>query len=747
MSAKVIPIRENAEQPDDLDPKRIALVHARWHAQDAACMERDRQVELAIRMLAGRQWDTWSEKRGKFVDPLAFMDEQERRWRTRPVYDFLGLGAQLTVAKLTESPPVIAFEPSTADRSDAELAEVCDTVFKTVSYDAQMDACRERAMWWAFVAGQAFYKSRAEYDEGEEVELAGPAVLSMDGADGQSIERVAERVPYGPDGSPLGELTEDGEGYSVPDGVEPHRQAEGKIAVDVLCPLEVRSEWTDKPLEQKRWVIHRTYLTSAEVEARYGVTVKPDMSADNASGGYLERMKRGAGYFGGVFARAGMAGSETNGVADGDGYVTVDEMWEKPCPGYPNGRLLAVTKDRVLLDAPRPFATEGAGPFREIACMRQPGRMFPSTPFEVAIPLQKAYNRLWAHIHEHGSKSANPIRLIDDRSGIEPDDVTNAPGLTLAHHAAAGTMPLTYAAAPALSGDIWKALEQTREQLLTLVGIPGSQGTAPTADASGELVEQLRFNADRAVSGIAHGGVRAEAGVARDWLAMLPSLWTNEKILTYAGEDSVARTVTVLPEMFDGSVNVRPILESALPETRAEKRARVKSDYDAGIFGMPGTPQAVQWYQQNVGYPNLNRAWRPGGVDRMTAERNLNQLVRGMPSSEILLFEQYDFPTHIQVTRDFIAAPEFLKLDPAVQNEILAHMYVLQGAAVAASMNQQRVAGAVGMAHAALGAQQQAQGQALLPPGAPPSEGAPNGPPESTAPEPAGPHAPGAQAA
>jgi hypothetical protein len=739
-ASNIVPMRSEPSTPDDQDQKRIALVHKRWHAQDAACSERDRQVELAVRMLAGRQWDVWSEKRGRFIDPLQFLDERERLWRARPVYDYIEHGVMINVAKLTGSPPVIAAEPATSDQSDAQLAEVWDTIYKTLSYDAHMDEMREGAASWAYVTGQAFYKSRLALDEGETQELAGPAVLSMQSESGEPVERVTGRVPYDAEGNPQAELTDDGEGYTVPEGAEPHQQPEGKIVVDVLCPLELRSEWVNKPLEQKRWAIHRTYLTVDDVQERYGVTVKPDTNHDNSNGGYLERLKRGPGYFGSIFSRSVMGSGDQDGIASGDGYVCVDEMWEKPCPAYPQGRLLAVTKNTVLLDAPRPFPTlEGAGPFREVPCLREPGRMFPSTPVEKAIPLQKGLNRLWANIHEHNSKMANPIRLIDDRSGIEPDDITNQPGLNLSHHSPPGVAPLAYASPPALSGDVWRSVNETRDQLLMILGVPGSEGTTPTADASGELVEQLRYNADRAVSGIAHALVRAEAGVARDWLAMIKETWTQEKVLTYAGEDSVARMVTVLPEMFDGAVNVRPVMDSALPETRAEKRQRITTDYQLGIFGMPGTPEAVQWYQQNIGYPNLNRAWRPGGVDRMTAERNLNMLVRGAQAAELVLYEQYNFPVHMQVTRDFIAAPEFLKLDDPIKAQILDHFYTLQGASVSAALNQQKIQGATMMATTALAAQQQTQMQRLLPqPPAPDGQSGnapgPSGPPNQAAP-------------
>ncbi len=740
------PIRAEPSTPDNFDAERLTLVRKRWTAQDAACMERDRQVELAVRMLAGRQWDIWSPKRGRFVDPSQYMDENERRWRQRPVVDFLGWGHQLNVAKLTESPPVVSFEPSTADHADATLAEVCDTIFKTIAYDAGMDDKRARYMSWAYAAGECYLKSRVDYNVGDEKELAGPAVLSMEGGDGGTIERYADRVPYGQDGSPVAQLEDDGSSYSVPQDFTPITQKEGAIRVDVLCPLEIRREWSDKPLEEARWIIHRTFLTPDEVLERYGVECAADVTgSESSAGGYLERLKFAAGHFMGVYSRPTLGGAGESGIAPGDGYVCVDEMWEKPCPAYPQGRLLCVTKDKVLHDSRRPYDTEGAGPFRHIAALRQPGRMFPSTPFEKAIPIQKGINRLYAQILEHTTKCANPIKLIDDRAGIDPGDVTNESGLQLMHHAPSGVVPMQYVAPAALGSDVWQVLGKLEQQLLAILSIPGSEGRAPTTDASGELVEQLRYNADRSISSIAHDSVRAEAGLARDWLAILPTIWTDEKLLSYAGEDGVMRTVTVLPEMFDGSVNVRPIMDSALPETRGERAQRVLNDYQLGIFGMPGSPQANDWYLSQMRYPNLNRASRPGGPDRLSAEKAIGEITRGSQAVEIPLLKQYDFGVWKMTLRNFIASPDYLGLDEATQQQLQLLDEAVAGAFVAQQMEQQAVMGQMQMATVAQAAQQQTQMQQLIPPPPEPNPAGPNGPPGSTNKPPAA--SKGAQAA
>jgi hypothetical protein len=759
-----VPLRAAPDQPDALDPKRVALVGSRWSAQDAACQGRDRMVEEHVRMLAGRQWDVWSDVQGQFVDPLVYLEPDERRWRQRPVIDYLSRGYQLALAKLTESPPVISFLPATSDREDAMLAETADTIVKTVAQQADMDALRATYMGWAWTAGHAYLKSRVVYD-GEEQPIVGPAVLP--GPEGQDI--VAPRVPYDAQGNPLAKLVGamggvegresdvSGAVSAIPEGAEAvgsdvppdmdgalvdaygdvpsdygygdfgyeatgeaATRRKARIVVDVLTPVEVRTEWRVCPIQEKRWIIHRTYLTRGEIEERYGIALDPNAlttskGADGAAadkggangssvrgGGYLERLKLAAGHFGAVSQK--MTADNTSGVSGaaeaGDGLLAVDEMWEKPCPEYVDGRLLVVLPalSRVLLDGPRPFQTVGAGPFREIACLRKPGRMFPSTPLEMAVPLQKALNRTAAHIMEHTARCANPKLIVDAASGIDPADLTNKPGQILEANLANGTA-MMYVAPAALGTDVYRMRDWLREELVATLNIAGSEGTTPTSDASGELVEQLRYNADRAIASIAHEAVRAEAGWAEDVLAILPTIWTDEEIIAAAGEDGTVRTVTVRPDLFEqGRVNVIPVMESMLPESRGERQMRVLRDYQLGVFGMPGSPEANRQYLELMRYPHSNRSAQPGGVDRATAQRNLGRLVQGVPAQEIKLFLQYEYAVHLNVVREFIAAPEFTDFDPAIQMQVQLHYELLQGAAVAAQMRQQQVAGAAQMA-------------------------------------------------
>ena len=723
------PLRENPREADALDGQRIALVRGRWTAQDAYVMARDRQVEEAVRMLSGRQWDMWSDVLGRFVDVTRYMSDDEKRWRQRPQLDYLRFWFRLTLAKPTENPPIISFQPASPDRSDAMLAEVMDTVWKVLWREAEMDQNTQRLIAWMLAAGEAYLKSRIDYTQGPERELTGPAMLSLMGPDGSPIERALPNVPFGPDGSPLAQIVPEGDdpygGYEVTG--EPHKQKQGKLCVDVLGPLEVRAQWgANIPWNKKRWMIHRSYLAPEDVYERFGIEATPDMVAkDGASAGMLERMLFQGGMYGAFGHQIG--GQEAGNPPEGEGFVAVDEMWEMPSQQFPEGRLCVVTQSHVLHDSARPFECEAAGPIRQAMCEYVPGRPFGSTPLEVMIPLQKRLNRIEAQIAEHTNLMTNPIMLLGD--GI--DDVTNAPGQRVEGGLTPDGTPLIgYASPPSLGADVWRDAAHIKEHLFIVGGIPGSEGSAPTENASGELVSQLRYNADRQVGNAAQSAVRAIGDVAQDWVPMLRTMWTDEQFITYAGEDGVARTLTVLPEMLDGSVHVEPVVESMLPEGRQERQQRVMGLYGSGMFGDPMSPEAKSHALSLARFPHLGRAVRPGGVDRVTAEQNLGRILQGAKAAELPILEQYRLGTFKDVTREFIASPEYLKLDPAIQAEFQAYYEALAVAEVVQAQGEMVRQGVVQEQAAVAQAGLQSKVQEILPPPDESGTKPPGSPPE-----------------
>jgi hypothetical protein len=677
-------LRAEPQQPDGLDSARLELVHSRWNAQNEVRLPFERQVEEHCRLLAGRQWDTWNDTLGRFVDVTTLFDEDEKLWRQRPVVNYLHYWFLLTHARLTENPPIITFQPATSDRKDAMLAQTLDTVYKTVWADAHMSEAMDDLMRWVVAAGQGFLKSYPDATKGQESPRVGPASITLPHPEtGEPMEMDLDtKVPLDKDGTPQFEVqqSEDGDLHAVPTA-DVEYEKDGQVCVAVLNPLQVRGEWNTKPWHEKAWHIHRDYYPVSEVEGHWGVHVTADTSQGSPESGttpgYLERLLFGAGHYGTTERGGNALSSADTGVratsATDPGFVRVDEYWEKPSQvNGMQGRHLVVTEHVVLYDGPNPFPKlRGPSPIRCFQFVGLPGRPAGTTPMEFLVPLQRQMNRFWAQAMEHASLMTNPMLLTDESAGLEDEQFTMMPGATIQGGLRNGQPMVAALTPPTLSADFWKIQEMVRDTLMFLGNITGTEGTAPTDNASGELVSQLRANSDRFVGPTARQMVTEIARMAEDWTAILSVLWTRPKLLLTAGEDNVPQTVAVEPEMWDGNANAVPDVQSMLPESREAKQQRIMGGFTAGIFGNPADPSVAENVRGMLQFPNMNRAMQPGGVDAITANQALGKVLLGTPAAEIPLFEPYKLPIWLDTVGKYIASPEYLANDPQVQQEVM----------------------------------------------------------------------------
>jgi hypothetical protein len=316
----------------------------------------------------------------------------------------------------------------------------------------------------------------------------------------------------------------------------------------------------------------------------------------------------------------------------------------------------------------RPYKLRAASPLREFRFVNLPGRPSGTSPQEMLNPIQRAYNRGWAQLLEHRALMSNPIVELDANSGLESKDFVNRPGAVIPVHKRPGVEAFRYVVPPQISGDVWRIQQQLSDVLDHLGNIPGAQGSAPTLDASGELVKELRYNSDRFVGPTSKRMVLELARMIEDWVAILPVMWTTEKVLAYAGADSVVRTLTVLPEMFDGGkVHVLGDIESMLPEGRGERQQRVEKLYAMGAFGQPGAPERDQDVPRAVTLPapvaHDAAGWRRSRHRRAVLGHDAAR--RSCKCAPAL--EWYDVGVHLDVFEEYMKSPEYLRQPPPIR--------------------------------------------------------------------------------
>lgn len=697
-------MREDIFTPDKDDAKRVEWCVGRWKQQDFALRRRDRQIEESLRMLAGQQWTVWNPWLQKWMDVTEWMTDDERRWRQRPVINRLLYWYILTHARLTENPPILTFQPSTGDRLDAELAEVMDTIFKSKWRAIGMSEVIDRLVGWLIPGGRGYLQSVLDPHGGEFQEFTGPAEIPMmdatgqtplvNGMTGQPMTSKQPKVPHDKEGNPLAYATEDGR--MVATG-EPHMQREGDIRVDVLSPLQCRGQWGPVPWHQKRFHMTRTFLTSEEIWEMFNVEAEgenPAVGQTLTDPGFLHRVFFGSGWYG---AASNKPGSEWSVMPTQEKYVEVYSYWEKPGefpgmeedPEEPGGRLLVTTKTKVLRDGSRPIAFRYTSGLRCFDFVSLPGRPSGTSPQEMLNPLQRTYNRMAAQILENANLHANPIGIIDQASGLGQVEMTNKPGERFVVQRRPNVPAFEYVQPPSLGRDVYQSHTMLKTEMQDLGHIEGAEGRAPTPDPSGKLIRELRFNSDRFLGATARRMVEELARMAEDWQAILKICWDQEKIIAYAGDDTVTRTMAVYPEMFkEGTVNVVADVESMLPQSRSERQQQVVELYELGAWGQPGSPPAVMKLLELARFPHISRTAWPGGVHITTAQRENGMMLRGTPWEQIVIFDWYDDVAHLLVHENFMASPEYLRLSPGIQQSFAIHRELHQKALMAKQMKQ-----------------------------------------------------------
>lgn len=734
-----VPLRDNPTTPDpSRDPQRLQFGRGAWSKFDDLVRQQNRQIEENVRMLSGQQHSIYHPLLGKFLDVNEWMNPEERAWRARPVFNRLLPWFIITHARATENQPIVTFLPG-PDRLDADLANILDIAMKTVWFDANMEDVHDRLMGWVIAAGRAHLMSRINPNKGPLRKWIGEAFVPVVDTNDQPIpdndggtlsQHIPEGVPFDKQGQPLAKyrMTAPGVGELVHTG-KPHATHVGGIEVDVLSPMQVRGSWGPQPWHQKRRHLIRSYHPPEDVYDMFGVEVPPDVRGGSVTDtGELERLLFGTGFYG---SNTSLADSQTAQVST-EGYVEVTQLWEAPCSyggmeetdDSPGGRWLVCSRSQVIRDGPRPAKFPYTSPLNTFEFIRMPGRPGGTTVQEALNQVQRNYNDAHGRFREHVNLSTNPKTIIDQGSGIKAGKWTNRPGENHVVNRRPGVPAVEFVAPPQLGQDVYKWFAILGQEFHDIGFMAGANDPGTPGD-SGEKVKEVRFNTDRFLGPTMRRTAGEYGRVFENWQALLPLIWDMETTISYAGDDNVAETITVYPELFrEGKVNARADVESMLPEGRGEQQQKVFSMYNAGLFGLPGSPQALAKFWDMAHMPHLSRSAKPGGVDATTAEQENGQLMQGIPAASIPVYEWYDDDTHLLVLEKFMKGPKFKELAPNIRDQFVlhrqAHQFNKQTKAAKAAMQMTAMQNVLAVP---------SPPQAGAVPPQPPSPNGPNGPP------------------
>ena len=665
-----------------------------WQSQDTVMRERDLSIEEHISFLSNRQWIVYNDLLGRHFDVTEWMDENEKRYRQRPVVNLLMPWFLITHARMTENPPIISFIPG-PDQKDAQLAEVLDVLGKKTWREAGMTDVLDRLYSWLIPSGEVYWMSRIDLTKGAfrprvgraPVKIVGPDGQPLPGPDGQPLTEERDGVPLGEQWESLA-LIDAESGNLIPQG-EPVYDREGQIVVDVLPAPCVRGTFGNAiPWHEKPEHMMVGFYTPEYVWDTWGVEVEPDVSGVTDDNPAMESMLFGGGYFNPSEVSFLAAGGRTEGRRN---LVKVYQYFQKPStrdpqyrqtPTSPGGRYTVLTRSKVLVDGTRPVAYPYTSPIRKLEFVRIPGRPAGTTVQASLQGPQRNYNKRRGQLGEHASLTANPKALIDRASGLEEGQWTNEPGTAALVNMRQGVDPVRWLSPPALGEAVNQDADRSRDEIETIGATKGTGGEPLSPDESGESRKERRFDSDRYVGPTQRRASEELGRMYEDWNALYPVIYDEERVIRDAGEDNTFRTAMVMPILFqEGKVNVVPDLESMLPESRGERQSRLYTLWKDAALGDPMDPEVRQRFLEMSRFPHLSRVARFGSVDAQTADQENGALLVGEP---VPVLEFYDHAEHLRIHNKFRKTREYLKLDPMIRQMFDIHcqmheqMYAMQ---------------------------------------------------------------------
>lgn len=583
-----------------------------------------RQVEENVRNLAGQQYTIYLPETDRFEDLASLFYPGDDRWREAPVFNWLGQHwFMVQLAKLTENPPVLGALPSTGDARDAMTAAIFDPFFRFEWSQMGMPEQQYPLAGWILTAGEAVGYLRWNPDLGEPTDTMGSDHLQIG------------------DGHPLAEGPE-GAGES---------ERPGDLAWEVLAPTSVLFPFGPEPHWAKPWVMREYWMPVEDARERWNA---PDLepSRPDPRDDLLARLSYTSFY--------GNSGSPGGGTLFGGGTIAlkdcvkIRERWGRQKRGEPYGRWTVVTPDRLLYDDINPYVVPGYRtkvivPFFRFPRPGYPFRQEGVSDLESLNPVARALNRSMGSQLDYADFNEQPPLFYNDT--LVPDDRVEEMHRTAARIGVSGdpNQAAAYLNVPPVPPAIQQTTAMLREMLDVLGGAGPYAGTVPNDSRSGELLKEDRFNSDRPMGATLRLQSWEWARVGQAMLDIAAVCMTDDRVLAMAGESQALQFVTVRPDLFQGRINVYPLPESAILETRSEKQNRLTQAFTTAAT-LP--PPLGEMYLQSLQHPDLAKAFKMGSEAKDLAERQVAEMVLMGQLAPVL--PEQDHAVHVAVVQAYM---------------------------------------------------------------------------------------------
>lgn len=629
----------------------------------------EREWKLNLAFYKGNQWVFYNRFSGR-IESLPTDDGDKPRFRIRLASNQILPGCMAYVAQLTKTKPVITATPDSGSDRDIKAAEMAEDLYEYWWRDFSLKSKLQQALVWTLIGGKSYWRITWNPYAGKTAKvLMDPN--TMQPITNPEIEDIfRNQLAQAPQG----------QGSEMLKMLEKQVQM-GDLQVDVLSPFMVYEDPTVMNFEDAKWVFVRQPLSPDEIEARWGVKMRPDAVPQDPD----------------------IAMPFTS--AEDKTEPTVRNVYFgyfKPSATLPKGRYVVFTEgpDRILEDGPWPFPTNDL-PLIKFPGVETPGTLHDEALVTHARPLQKELNRTLSQIVEHKNLTIKPQMIAP--IGSLTQRLTNEPGAVFEYNPVNGQVP-QWRDMPALPPFVQNHVDQIQARIDRLFNLQAiTRGDVPPNVEAGIAIDLLQ---EAAVDQVAPTIQRMEESLALAghlMVALAQKFYTEPRLLKIKGEGGSVQVKRFMAADIQGSFNFHAEAGSGLPRTRAGRQARIESLVNMGVLRpdqagkyldvadlkavqammaadedqayreheklMMGQPVNVIAYQEAV--RAVQQGINPQTGQPLTQQDGPPQEIVRQAGLKPLAFE--NFQQHLETHALFMKSVEFEQLPPEIQDNFVQH--------------------------------------------------------------------------
>jgi hypothetical protein len=406
----------------------------------------------------------------------------------------------------------------------------------------------------------------------------------------------------------------------------------------------------------------------------------------------------------------------------GDGFVTVKEYFEKPCPSYPKGRYAVVVGDQLARyesELPYEFYTmENPYPVIEFTDIPIEGNFWTPTLVEQLIPIQREYNLIRSKIAEHIRLNAFPKLLVAEQHRLPPNAWNSESGEVIPYVAIPGVDKPQILSPHPITGDAWRHMDSIRGEFEDVAQIH-----AVSEGQTGQTTSGFQANLLQEANDLVHGpDIRTHEMALEDAFVKLRKLvqlgYPVERLITVAGRNYEPDVFEFSASQIDENADIRVETGSALPRLTYARIQSVLEMWDRGIFGNQQDPEVQRRVLDLLELGDIQAQQEFSRRDEDKARLENMELRDGKPVEMPMPWDNHEI--HWSLHTDQLKSPETRNWDPQRRLGLIVH-----------ALNHMRFMNPMGAFTLAqeLGLPGAVPPPPMLPPPGPPGPGGPPPPP------------------